>query len=69
MSPATPLTGLVPDGVLDAGLGAVLWLLAEGGLPLVVAGKVEAPTRAAVAGSILAVEPDRPWVLLDAITG
>jgi hypothetical protein len=61
--PAT-LAGLVARGVLDAELGALVWLLIEGGAPLVVGGP-DAGTRSDVATAVLGVDPGRPWVLLD----
>jgi hypothetical protein len=44
----------------------LLWLLAEDGVPLIVAGEREAADRAAVATAILDVPPERPWVVFDA---
>lgn len=53
MSDARPaLTGLIRQGMLDAELGALLWLMAEHGLPLVVAAPDAAqgqPLRNAIA--------------------
>jgi hypothetical protein len=60
------LVDLVREGVVDAELGALLWLLVEGGVPLVVTGTVPASARSAVAGAVLGAPPGRPWALLDA---
>ena len=67
MSPTAPtLVDLVAEGTLDAELAALLWLLAEGGLPLTVTGPVSVADRSRVAHAILAVPPATPWVVLDA---
>jgi hypothetical protein len=55
---------LVADGVIDAELASLLWLLVEGGVPLVVAGDDPA-RRADVATAVLGIDPARPWVVLD----
>lgn len=60
------LASLVREGVTDAELAALLWLLAEGGVPLVVGGLAEGPHRARLAAAVLGVDPRRPWMLLDA---
>ncbi|MEZ4598031.1 MAG: hypothetical protein R3C32_15185 [Chloroflexota bacterium] len=39
------LPELVRDGVLDAELAALCWLMVEGGVPLVVTGRVELARR------------------------
>jgi hypothetical protein len=59
------LAGLVERGVLDAELGALVWLLIEGGVPLVVGG-ADARARSELATAVLGVDPGRPWTLLDA---
>ena len=59
------LPGLVSRGVLDAELAALVWLLVEGGVPVVVGGQ-ERGARADVAAAILGVQPSRPSVVLDA---
>lgn len=58
------LTALITDGILDTELAALLWLLVEGGVPLVVGGE-DAESRSDVASAILGVVPSRPWVFLD----
>ncbi len=57
---------LLRSGTLDADLVALLWLLTEGGVPLVVAGIVDAATRAGLAAALLSLHPGREWVVLDA---
>ena len=64
MPGAPTLTGLVANGVVDAELAALLWLLVEGGVPLVVGGE-DAASRAEVGAAVLGVDPSRPWVVLD----
>jgi hypothetical protein len=56
---------LLLDGVLDPELAALVWLLAEGGVPITVTGEVSADSRSMVAGALLALVPDRGWVVLD----
>ena len=65
MTPADPLA-LLRSGTLDARTLALLWLLTDGGVPLVVAGPAPAEQRAALAGALLSVDPARRWVVLDA---
>ncbi len=57
--------GLLRAGILDAGTIALLWLLLDGGVPLVVSGSVSRGERASIAQALLAIDPDRDWVLLD----
>lgn len=59
------LLGLLHAGTLDAPLAALLWLLVEGGVPLVVGGSADAATRGAVARAVLSADPRRDWVVLD----
>jgi hypothetical protein len=59
------LTRLVAERALDSELGALLWLLVEGGLPLVVAGGADLRTREAIGGAVLAVGAGPGWALLD----
>jgi len=56
---------LLRDGVLDPELAALVWLLAEGGVPVTVTGRVGGDSRSMVAGALLALVPDRGWVVLD----
>ena len=53
------------SGALDARTTALLWLLFDGGVPLIVAGPAAARSRAAVAAGLLSVDPARRWVVLD----
>jgi hypothetical protein len=64
--PSPTLASLVAGGCLDPELAALLWLLGEGGVPLVATGPAEAADRSAVARAILGVDPARAWQLLDA---
>jgi hypothetical protein len=65
MQPQDPLR-LLRDGFLDPELAALLWLLVEGGVPLVVAGTGEGAERAELAATLLSLDPTREWVVLDA---
>ena len=62
----THLAELVAAGVLYARACALLWLLLDGGVPLVVTGAVDRETRTATGSALLSADPARPWVLLDA---
>ena len=67
MNEAAPtIVDLVAEGVLDAELAALLWLLTEGGVPLTVTGGVGLADRVRLARAVLAAPPDVPWVLIDA---
>lgn len=57
---------LLRDGVMDAELMALLWLLGEGGLPVTVIGDAPAADRSALAAACVALPPTRPWVVIDA---
>ncbi len=57
---------LLSRGILDARTTALLWLLLDGGVPLLVTGPASTEHRAAVAAALLSVDPDRRWVVLDA---
>lgn len=57
---------LVRSGSLDPELAALLWLLVDGGVPLVVAGPAAAGTRASLARALVSTDPAREWVVLDA---
>jgi hypothetical protein len=59
------MPGLLRTGVLDAELAALLWLLTEGGVPLVVTGQSSLAARASLAEAILALTRGRPAVVLD----
>lgn len=58
-------TEFLSSGALDARTTALLWLLFDGGVPLIVAGPAAAESRAAVAAGLLSVDPARRWVVLD----
>jgi hypothetical protein len=58
----------IADRVLDADLAALVWLLVEGGSPVVVAGSASQAERAALASALLSVDPRRPAVIFDADT-
>lgn len=57
---------LLRSGTVDAELAALLWLLFEGGVPLVVAGADDAVARADLAARMLSLHPGHEWVVLDA---
>jgi hypothetical protein len=57
---------LIRAGTLDAELAALLWLLLEGGAPLVVTGLAATSHRAEVASSLLSLVPGRAWTVIDA---
>lgn len=59
------LPTIVSERVIDAEGAALLWLLLEGGVPLVVAGSAPATTRRGVATALLGSVPGRAWVVLD----
>lgn len=63
--PTTPLT-LLRDGVLDAELMALAWLLGEGGVPTTVIGDAPLEARSALAGALLSLSPGQAWLVLDA---
>jgi len=56
----------IAERALDADLAALVWLLVEGGVPVVVAGSASQADRAALASALLSVDPRRPAVILDA---
>jgi hypothetical protein len=60
------MLSLLQRRALDPELAALLWLLADGGVPLVVAGPAQAATRSEVAAAVLAINPSLAWVLIDA---
>ena len=57
---------MLREGTLDARLLALLWLLIDGGVPLVVAGPATRSRRGDLAEALLSVDPSRRWVVLDA---
>ena len=65
MAPTT-LATLVAQRTMDAELAALLWLLAEGSVPLVVTGDASAEERSSLAAAVLSADASRGWVLLDA---
>lgn len=63
------LPDLVAEGVLDAELGALCWLLVEAGVPLVVTGEVDAAQRQRVADVLIHLPPDGPALIVDLDAG
>jgi hypothetical protein len=63
---ATDLADLLRSGALDTRTTALLWLLLDGGVPLVVAGPAAADERRALGAALLSLDPARRWVVLDA---
>jgi len=62
----TDTISLLRERTLDGELAALLWLLVDGGVPIVVAGPAGGATRSALAGALLATDPARRWVVLEA---
>ena len=60
------IVDLVAEGTLDAELAALLWLLVEGGIPLIVSGDAEEERRRGVATALLAAPPAVSVALVDA---
>ena len=60
------IVDLVAEGIMDAELAALAWLLTEGGVPLTVTGTASLTDRTRVAEAVLALPPDTSWVLVDA---
>lgn len=60
------LVDLVRDGVLDAELAALCWLLVEGGVPFVVTGGDRGEARHRVAEALMAVPPPSAGRTFDA---
>ncbi|MGD8683571.1 MAG: hypothetical protein PVG27_06470 [Chloroflexota bacterium] len=60
------LPTLLREGVLDARTAGLLWLLQEGGVPLVVGGSAPAKQRQQLAVALQSIDPGSRWVLLDA---
>jgi hypothetical protein len=65
MRPVTVLP-LLRSGVLDSSLTSLVWLLVEGGLPLVVTGSAASGARVEAAGALLSIDPSAAWLVLDA---
>jgi hypothetical protein len=65
MRPVTVLP-LLRSGVLDSSLTSLVWLLVDGGLPLVVTGSAATGARTELAGALLSVDPAAAWLVLDA---
>lgn len=65
MEPVDPRS-LIRDRTLDAGTQALLWLLSDGGVPTIVAGPAPVAVRRSLASALVAVDPARPWIVLDA---
>lgn len=64
MSTSEPLE-LLRGGTLDVRTAALLWLLNDGGVPLVVAGPASLDSRREVASALLSLDPARRWVVID----
>lgn len=65
MRPLSTLA-LLRSGSLDPELAALLWLLVDGGVPVVVAGPLASGVRAELTRALLSTDPAREWVALDA---
>jgi hypothetical protein len=65
-APHPGLIDVIADGSIDAELGALLWLLVEGGVPLTVTGPAAPAVRRRLGVALLSVPPATPWVLVDA---
>ena len=63
------LPELVHDGVLDAELAALCWLMVEGGVPFVVTGDVEVSERLLVADVLIHLPPPAPALIIDLDAG
>lgn len=55
----------IAESVLDVDLAALVWLLVEGGTPIVVVGPASLAERAALAAALLSTDPERAVVILD----
>lgn len=66
---APTLPDLVREGVLDAELAALCWLLVEGGVPLVVTGAVEASERLLLSDVLVHLPPAAPALIIDLDAG
>jgi hypothetical protein len=62
----TSVLPLLRGGVLDAPLTALVWLLVEGGVPLVITGPASRGARADLAGALLSIDASRAWLVIDA---
>ncbi len=67
--PSVTLPQLLAEGVLDNELAALCWLLVEAGVPLVVAGAVDATERRRVADTLIHLPPDSPALIVDLDAG
>lgn len=63
------LSDLVREGVLDAELAALCWLMVEGGVPIVVTGAVETTDRLMVADVLIHLPPRGPALIVDLDAG
>lgn len=63
------LPELVRDGVLDAELAALCWLMVEGGVPVVVTGEPEVAERLLVADVLIHLLPVAPALIIDLDAG
>jgi hypothetical protein len=63
------LPELVRDGVLDAELAALCWLMVEGGVPVVVTGEPEVSERLLIADVLIHLPPAAPALIIDLDAG
>jgi hypothetical protein len=63
--PFTEPRELLRTGTLDPRTVALIWLLLDGGVPLVVAGSAATTERLGLASALLSLDPGRRWVVLD----
>jgi hypothetical protein len=63
------LPDLVREGVLDAQLAALCWLMVEGGVPVVVTGTLELDDRRALADILVHLPPVGPALIVDLDAG
>jgi hypothetical protein len=63
------LPELVRDGVLDAELAALCWLMVEGGVPVVVTGEPEVSDRLLIADVLIHLPPAAPALIIDLDAG
>jgi hypothetical protein len=67
--PLVDLPELVRDGVLDAELAALCWLMVEGGVPVVVTGEPDVSERLLIADVLIHLPPAAPALIIDLDAG
>ena len=67
--PVVDLPELIRDGVLDAELAALCWLMVEGGVPVVVTGEPEVSERLLLADVLIHLPPAAPALIIDLDAG